>query len=247
VNNPGVKTMPASQQVVDGLAAALAPVAKQLGVVALYAYGSVLRADYQLGRSDIDILLVVDDHLDPDSFAGLATQVRSCVPGAETTLLRGAEVACGHHPGGSSHYFVNVARTGMLLHGPDVVAASARIPQWQATHRRITLLAQRARLTTTNPSKASEAGFWLGKYQQWVPLALMELLELAGTPISCPRQAHHRFAAAFLDAADPVRYPYSELASVGRFLEQLAAWMPGAADRFHQADVAELSAAGDSR
>jgi len=62
-----------------------------------------------------------------------------------------------------------------------------------------------------NPSKAADEPFWLDKYQHWVPLCLMELLELAGAPEDRLRLAPLAFTARFPTVEVHVLFPYSSL------------------------------------
>ncbi|HEX8346828.1 MAG TPA: nucleotidyltransferase domain-containing protein [Actinoplanes sp.] len=205
-------------------------------LLAAWHYGSSLRSDYRPGISDIDILLIVRDDTTLEQYAALSAGVHMCVPSAEVTVLRHAEVTAGIHPGWSRHYFVNVARSGRHLYGPDLVALAAAAPlSLDDAYQRIVELTQRARLVCVNPSKKSEEIFWLRKYQHWIPLCMMELLELAGSPEDRLQCAQQSFLARFPSFRTRVAFPYVSLTQVTDLLEQLIRWVPANAAVFAEA------------
>ena len=87
-------------------------------------------------------------------------------------------------------------------------------------------LTQRSRFVVANPGKSGEAAFWLAKYKHWVPLCLMELLDLAGRPETRLHRAHAAFDAAY--RTEPwvdVAYPYRSLDELQPYLEHLIRWV----------------------
>ncbi len=194
---------------------------------AAWQYGSSLRSDYQPDVSDIDILLIVGDDTSLDDYTYLAALVRRHLPTAEVTVLRKAEATAAIHPGWSRHFFINVSRSGVLLCGPDLLAAAAALPlSLDEAYQRLVQLTQRARLVCINPSKSTEARFWLTKYQHWIPLCLMELLELAGAPEERLQNAHASFLQRFPTLRTDLTFPYPSLRPLTAFLEQLVRWIP---------------------
>ena len=221
--------MTGRQALLEATSTAVAELAAtDLRVVSAYLYGSLVRSDFQPHNSDIDILLVVTDGVELTDLIELSAAVHHRVPEAEVTLLRLTEAKAGIHPGGSHHYFRNVIRLGVLLHGPDTLAqVAARPPSFDDAYRRLVQLCQRARIVIANPSKAErESGFWLNKYQHWVPICLMELLELHGTPEDRLHFAHAAFVRRFPSAARVIEYPYARLYDLQLFLEDLVSWIP---------------------
>lgn len=202
-------------------------------VLAAWQYGSSLRSDYRPGDSDIDILLIVADDTTFDAYVDMTAEVRGRIPGAEVTVLRHEEVLAGIHPGGSRHYFVNVSRSGHRLHGSDLLSAvAARQLTLEDAYRRVVELTQRSRLVCLNSSKAGESAFWLNKYQHWIPLCLMELLDLAGAPEDHLQVAHARFLSRFPALDTGLTFPYQDLVQLVRFLERLIRWIPENAESF---------------
>ena len=199
-------------------------VAGHTRVLAAWQYGSSLRDDYIEGSSDVDILLVLSHGSPTHEYAEIAHSVRQAIPEAEVTLLTVDEVRKGIHPGWSRHYFRNVSRSGVRLFGPDVLAI-APPTSLEDAQRRVLELAQRARIVIANPSKSSEAAFWLAKYQHWIPLCLLEILDLAGLPHDHLRYAHSDFAQHFPGATAPVEYPFRTLSEAHAFLEDLGSWL----------------------
>lgn len=193
-------------------------------IVAAWQYGSSLRTDFAPGRSDIDILVAVTDTVSATDFREISDAVRRFITTAETTLLRVWEVGARIHPGWSSHYFNNVAKSGVHLYGPDLLS-NASAPTFEEALRRLVQLCQRVRLVIANPTKEHEADFWLTKYQHWIPLSLMEFLDLHGVPEYRLHEAHATFSSRFPDAAPPVQYPYASLSEVHAFLEGLLPWL----------------------
>jgi len=207
--------------VVDAIASALK---QHKGVVAAYLYGSCIRADVG-PASDVDVLVVVEDNIPLRAVRTIVNQISGIVRYADVTVLRRTEVSEGTHPGWSHHYYTNVHRGGIHILGIDVVAAPARIRvTFEGALRRVVQLCQRARLVVLNEAKAHEAIFWCAKYKHWVPLCLLEFLELAGSPTSELGEAHAVFEAKF-EGAPRTPYPYTDLESVGEFLEALAEWL----------------------
>ncbi|MEW1635283.1 hypothetical protein AB0469_14510 [Streptomyces sp. NPDC093801] len=211
-------------------------------VLAAWQYGSSLRDDYAPGRSDIDILVAVRDTIPTPVLLSCAQQMRTRLPEVEATILKHGEITAGLHPGWSRHFYTNVARAGVRLYGPDLLTHLPR-PSLSEAVARLTHLCQRVRLVVINATKAHEEGFWLVKYQKWVPLCLMELLDLSGMPEDRLRMAHETFTRRFPDAGPAIDYPYPGLAEVHVYLEALLAWLRG-----HQALFEPTSArAGTSR
>ncbi|MBJ7353963.1 MAG: hypothetical protein JHC98_03985 [Thermoleophilaceae bacterium] len=200
-------------------------------VLAAWQYGSSLRADFRPGRSDVDILLVVRNGADPAQFPALVAALRMNIPEVEATILKEEEIRDGHHPGWSRHFFRNVKRTGVHLFGPDLLN-DVPATSFEEARRRIVQLAQRARLVVSNANKVDESAFWLSKYQQWIPLCLLELLDLAGFPHEQLRRAHSDFVAHFPMASSPVAYPYPSLEAAHAFLEDLASWLASNSEQF---------------
>jgi predicted nucleotidyltransferase len=206
---------------VDDIAVALAP---NVEVIAAYLYGSSVRADAG-PDSDIDVLIVVGDTTPLEAIRGIVGQVAGIIDRVDVTVLRRSEVSEGTHPGWSHHYYTNVHRGGIHICGPDVVAAPARTQvTFESTLRRVVQLCQRARLVAVNDAKFAEAAFWCAKYQHWVPLCLLEILDLAGAPENELRRAHATFEARF-ERAPTTAYPYTDLETVGEFLEALTEWL----------------------
>lgn len=226
--------MPSHPVKAEAVGSALVPLLRDFPqVLAAWQYGSSLRSDYRPGTSDIDILLIVTDDLDLDATVRLCDDVRARVPEAEVTVLRHAEVTAAIHPGWSRHFFINVSRSGRRLHGPDVLAGVVALPlSLDEAYQRLVQLTQRARLVCLNPSKSAEEAFWLGKYQHWIPLCLMELLELAGAPEDRLQQAHTTFLSRFPSVAASTAFPYHNLRDVTEFLEHLVRWVPEHAQHF---------------
>lgn len=222
------------QNLIDGVRAVLLEVSSSdPRIVASYLYGSSLRTDFRIGQSDIDILVVVTDGADARGFGQISAAIRAQIPNAEVTVLRVAEIEAGIHPGWSRHFFLNVARSGVHLQGPDCLSVvTAEPPRFDEAYRRLVQLCQRARLVVLNPAKAHEAAFWLRKYQHWIPLCLMELLDLHGTPEDRLHCAHSTFMHHFPESACPIPYPYRELEELQLFLEGLIAWIPSNTERF---------------
>jgi predicted nucleotidyltransferase len=207
--------------VVDAIASVLEP---NPNVVAAYLYGSSVRADAG-PDSDVDVLVVVEDTVPLRAIRTIARQVSAIVHGIDITVLRRSEINEGTHPGWSHHYYTNVHRGGIHICGYDIVAVPAGIPvTFEGVLRRVVQLCQRARLVILNEAKADEATFWCTKYQHWVPLCLLEILELAGVPKVELHRAHADFEARF-EGAPTMPHPYTDLESVGEFLEALAAWL----------------------
>jgi len=207
--------------VIDALASVLEPNAE---VVAAYLYGSSVRADAG-PDSDVDVLIVVGDTMPIGAIRSIARRVAAIVYGVDITVLRRSEVSEGTHPGWSHHYYTNVHRGGIQICGNDVLAAPATIRvTFEDMLRRVVQLCQRARLVVLNEAKADEATFWCTKYQHWVPLCLLEILELSGTPKTELHRAHAEFEARFEGVPSTPR-PYRDLEIVGEFLEALAAWL----------------------
>lgn len=202
-------------------------------IVSSYLYGSSLRTDFRVGESDIDILVVMTDGVDTGSFVRIPTAIRKQIPNAEVTMLRLAEIKAGIHPGWSRHFFRNVAHSGIRLQGPDCLAVIAAEPlKLDEAYHRLVQLCQRARIVVSNPSKAHEASFWLQKYQHWIPLCLMELLDLYGSPEERLHCAHSAFMRHFPDASSPISYPYRELGELHLFLEDLVTWVRSNTEQF---------------
>ncbi|MFF4849496.1 hypothetical protein [Streptomyces sp. NPDC001194] len=193
-------------------------------VLAAWQYGSSLRSDYQPGRSDIDILIAVTDSTRTPDLLDCAAAVRGSLPGAEVTLLKQQEITAGIHPGWSRHFFTNVARSGIRLYGPDFLA-DVPASSFGEARARLVQLCQRARLVVINATKSHESQFWLDKYQQWVPLCLMELLDLSGLREDRLRLAHQTFRVNFPQAGTEIDYPYPDLASLHAYLEVLLLWL----------------------
>lgn len=230
---PSVHSAPIARPDFDQLRDAISRVCvNDTRVVAVYLYGSALRPDYR-PSSDVDVLVIIDDDASVTAIREIGAAFATCWPRIDLTMLKRAEVASGRHHGWSRHYYCNVRRTGVLAFGPDAIApALVHLPTFEEAHRRITQLCQRARMVLLNASKGAEADFWLGKYQHWVPLCLMELLDLSGAPESQLHQAQATFEAIFPGAGSLISYPYTSLAEVHEFLEQLAGWAAANAHLF---------------
>lgn len=202
-------------------------------IVAAWLYGSYVRSDYSLDTSDTDVLLVVADGTTPADYDAVACLLRAYIPEVEATILRLSEVTAGIHPGWSRHFFYNVSRSGIRLYGPDCLAAARQQPlSFDDAYQRLLRLCQRARLVVINPSKSSEAAFWLAKYQRWIPLCLMELLDLAGIREDRLRHAHETFSARFRYVGFHITYPYPSFRDLWMYLEQLVRWLPRSATEF---------------
>lgn len=192
-------------------------------LICAWQYGSSLRSDFCEDSSDVDLLLVVRSETSVPELHKIAQVVQSLIPRVEVTLLRKSEVTAGIHPGWSRHYFINVARNGVRLWGPDLLADF--LPTTFAdAQARLMQLCQRARLVILNPLKAKESWFWLNKYQHWVPLCLMEILDVYGKPFAELRLAHDHFIQLFGIDTD-VTYPYTDLATLHTYLESLSFWL----------------------
>jgi predicted nucleotidyltransferase len=193
------------------------------GVVAAWHYGSSVRQDFDVERSDVDILIAVSDDAPTVTLHAIAKAVHEHVVEADVTVLRVSEIIAGIHPGWSKHFYVNVARSGIHLFGPNLLEQLAT-PTLAEAEVRLTQLCQRARLVVLNHGKEKEASFWLAKYQHWVPLCLMELLDLHGTPCDELHSAHDFFTQTF-QIDHPLRVPYTDFNLVHDFLELVVAWV----------------------
>ena len=148
-------------------------------------------------------------------------------------MLTARELQSAIHPSGSRHFFVSVARTGVHLHGSDLLRSVAARPLvFDETHRNLAQLCQRLRLVIINPSKRDEREFWLRKAQHWVPCFLMELLYLHGSPDRRLREAQKVFALQLDLAWARIRYPYRCIEELHGFLEALVDWLPENAEKF---------------
>lgn len=208
-----------------------AAVGTNANVREVWHYGSSLRDDYQAGESDIDLLVVVDDACSFSEQREIVRTVQQSIPDAEFTVLRESEVLLGVHPGWSSHYYRNVRMSGRQILGAQS-KLPLRQPSFGEATTRVVELTQRCRLVRLNASKQDEQHFWLRKYQHWVPLCLMELLDLHGLPEYRLKHAHSSFEEAFAEFHPTVVYPYPDLESAHSFLEQLSAWLPAHRDLF---------------
>lgn len=195
-------------------------------VLAAYLYGSSTRSDFSTA-SDIDVLVVVCDATPLADLIDLTQRVVAAENdiGIDVTVLRQAEVFDGIHPGWSHHYYANVHRGGELLLGEDLIAAPAAVPtSFEGAHRRLVQLCQRFRSVLLNESKGNEEAFWLAKYRHWVPLCLMEFLDLAGYAHAELHYTHDVFATRFIDAPTTT-YPYSDGHALQIFLEDITRWL----------------------
>jgi predicted nucleotidyltransferase len=196
-------------------------------VLSAYLYGSALRSDYSAAQSDLDILVIVDDHTPLAEGQRIVEALVRCDSRLDVTLLRSEEVSLGLHPGWSHHFFFNVDRSGIRIFGPDALLPALSQPiEFREAYRRFIHLCQRSRLVVLNESKAGEAAFWLRKYQRWVPLCLMEFLHLAGSPEDSQQGAHNRFCERFPFAGPHIAYPYFSLEELQGFMERVAQWLP---------------------
>ncbi|MFJ9655566.1 hypothetical protein [Streptomyces microflavus] len=211
-------------------------------VLAAWQYGSSLRDDYSPGHSDIDILLAVQDTTPTPVLLTCAEAMRTRLPEVEVTILKHCEIKEGLHPGWSRHFFINVARSGIHLYGPDLLAHLPH-PSLAEARARLTQLCQRARLVVINSTKTHERAFWLNKYQQWVPLCLMELLDLNGMPEDRLRVAHQTFSTRFPQLGASIEYPYPDFAELHEYLEDLLVWLDDRHSLFERALTDKTEAA----
>jgi predicted nucleotidyltransferase len=202
-------------------------------VSAAYVYGSVLREDFVMDRSDIDLLLIVErftETLLRDFIHPLADGVPNEL---DVTVITQLELAARVHPGWSRHYFFNVRNSGICVYGPDLLHGFSEDElSFEEAFRRLVQMTQRIRFVVINKGKRQEAPFWLSKYQYWIPLCLMEFLALHGTPEYRMRMAHDIFVARFPDLPVRTRYPYSCLVDLQIFLEHLTIWIKANQDLF---------------
>ena len=207
-------------------------------VSAAYIYGSVLREDFVVDRSDIDLLLIVEcfkETLLCNFIHPLADRIAVEL---DVTVITQLELEARVHPGWSRHYFFNVRNSGICVYGPDLLHGFSEDElSFEEAFRRLVQMTQRIRFVVMNKRKRQEAPFWLSKYQYWIPLCLMEFLALHGTPEYRIRMAHDIFVARFPDLAAQTRYPYSSLVDLQIFLEDLTLWINKNQDLFLQRAV----------
>lgn len=200
-------------------------------IISSWHYGSSLRSDYRPLDSDIDILIVIKDDTKLEEYVKIVQDISVLIPTAEVTILRLFEVTSRIHPGWSSHFFINVSRSGLLLSGPNLLDEPT-VLDFEQAHRRITQLCQRIRLVVANPKKSNEGEFWFSKYQKWVPYCLMEILDMCGNRVDEPSKANEEFAKLFPKKIPEIAYPYKDLPTLLTYMESLTFWLEENKDFF---------------
>jgi len=194
-------------------------------IISIYIYGSVLREDYKPFQSDIDILIIVKNETLPVWFEELKLACSELLPEIDLNILFEYEVKMRIHPGWSTHYYFNVRNSGRKIFGIDILSELDSIePSYEEARQRLVQLTQRSRFILLNEKKSGETGFWLKKYQQWIPLCMMEFLTLYGIPEYRLKLAHDIFTKSFeLNFFIP-NYPYESFKELNSFLENLSQW-----------------------
>jgi len=147
-------------------------------IISLYVYGSVLTKNFNPKRSDIDLLFIVKDIQNPESFINETKsklkQFHDFKLDANIVFL--SEFKKRWHIYRPPSYFIGIKHRSRLIYGKDLIK---QVKDSEMTvdlvYKRIVDLAQSSRGIYLN---SKEARFWKKKYVRWLKIAVLEILFL---------------------------------------------------------------------
>lgn len=181
---------------------------KQKEIVSAYLYGSILSDQFDPKKSDVDILLIVQDIDSPNAFIDKIYKVINASSQnikLDINLVFMSEFLSRWHIYRPPSYFIGIKYRNKLLWGKDLLAkvADEEVTP-EAVYKRIVDLAQSSRGIYLN---SKEPEFWVNKYAGWLKVAALEVLFLAG-----------EFDLSFTSGLKKLKKKYSD----SDFLDQLS-------------------------
>lgn len=165
----------------SGLVPIIRSLHKHKEIISAYLYGSILTGRFNVEKSDIDILLIVNDNNSPSHFID---EIKEDINNnhykirLDINIVFLSEFINRWHIYRPPSYFLGIKYKSELIWGEDLLKdVNDNEVTPESVYKRIVDLAQSSRGIYVN---SKEQDFWTKKYIGWLKIASLEVLFLSG-------------------------------------------------------------------
>jgi len=149
-------------------------------IISIYLYGSILSNKFKPSKSDVDLLIIVDDSSKPFVFIKNIKKLFNSFKNIkfDVNIVFLSEFKKRWHIYRPPSYFIGIKYKSKLLLGKDVLRGvkDSELSK-DKVYKRIVDLSQSSRGIYIN---SKESDFWASKYVGWLKMVVLEILFLTG-------------------------------------------------------------------